>query len=58
MPKSEKRESLSESFARYIMESRGITVEEHLRRQAIEKKERALVLKEEGLDGEDEDEEE
>lgn len=57
MPKSEQRESLSEAFARHIMESRGITVEEHLRRQALLKKERALVLKEEGLDG-DEDEDE
>ena len=56
MPKSEGRESLSEAFARHIAESRGITVEEHLRRQALQKKERALVLKEEGLE-EDEDEE-
>lgn len=53
--KAASRKASREAFARHIAESRGITVEEHLRRMSRDAAERALVLREEGLE---EDEEE
>lgn len=54
--KAAQRKKNAEEFARRIMESQGITLEEHARRLARNSKERALVLKDEGLEEEDEEE--
>jgi trehalose-6-phosphatase len=45
----------SDEFARSIAERKGITVEEHLRRCAEERKVQLEIAKEEGLDQEDEE---
>lgn len=53
--KAAQRKKNAEEFARRIMESQGITPEEHARRLARNSKERALVLKEEGIEEDDEE---
>lgn len=54
--KAASRKASQEEFARYIMESRGISVEEHLRRMSRDAVIREAISKDNG-DEEDEDEE-
>lgn len=52
--KAAERKRGAEEFARRIMESSGISVAEHARRLQQERQERAAILKEEGLEEEEE----
>ena len=51
--KAKRRKTDAEEYSRWIAERMGITVEEHLRRRAIEKQTRDEIQKEEGLDEDD-----
>ncbi len=53
--KAERRRVDREAFAKSIFESYGISLEEHTRRLIERNKQRKLVLKEEGLDEEDDE---
>lgn len=53
--KAERRRVDREAFAKRIFESYGISLEEHARRLIARNQQRKLVLKEEGLDEEDDE---